>query len=788
MSNEMTQAPGNASPQADGEAVQALMRFWRVIRFRMQYILGALVVVALLGTLYYLTATHVYLGTASVLVTQSSPNVFNASAATNASQRSFIPTYVDLFEEAVVVDNVIKQIKKMPAEMQVDFEGEPDSEWPTVLRDNFEAENKRRTNLIEVSYGAQNPKAAKAIVRAMLDAFMDFVEKHHQNVSVEIVTLLDGERKKVEGQLVQKQADLLDVKHRVRDLGLRQGKEATHPAVQRVVRLNETLVEVQKERLKLQALQAGLHGAIERGEDMRNHLTAVDPVVGRELMMGTLGMNPSLLNAMTATEQRLVEERATLQSWSEQLGPRHPEVIRLTRSIQSGQQFLANYNQSLQDSIGKIHHEKLGRMLHSIVQRRLTEAQTNENNLLQEFAKAEDEAVNQNDRMAELQIAENEVARLRRLHETLLDRISDVDINQSKSDLRVAIVSDAVVSDRPVSPQLKHVVLFCLLGGLACGMVIAYVLDMLDDRFRTPEEVKQQTGVPVLAMVRKLKVCEGQGAESVQVHVEPSAVECEAFRTLRTTLAFTGRDMERLAVTSSEPGDGKTTILSNLATAYAQAGKKTLVIDADLRKPGLTKLFGMRSKGGLSEILRMDDNIQNACVERIRNTGIANLDILPSGPRPSDPAELLSHRRLSGVIAQLEGVYDQILIDCPPIVAASDAALVGREVDGVLLVVRPTENHRRVVIRSIEALRSMNIHLTGIVTNRMESGGTGGGYYGDGYGYGLGYGYGSGYGYGEDDTDDESDAKREDDDDDEIETSVVFPKRKTIAPVRRQVA
>ena len=632
----------------------------------------------------------------------------------------------------------------------------------------------RHTSLIDVSYRSESPEAAKAIVRTVVDAFMDFVEEHHENVSVEIVSLLDEERRKIEEQLLHEQSELLVVKHRVRDLGLREGSTVTHPAVQRVVRLNESLVDVQNTRLELKATLAALQAAVKRGEDLRHHLVAVEPTVGRELMMGTLGLNPQLIEAVGNTERKLTEDKAKLQTWLEQLGPQHPEVIRLTRTVENEEDFLANYHRSIRHRLADAQNTELGPMLLSIVGRKLLEAEAHEGELLQEYAVAEQEAVSQNDRMAELQVAEHDVTRLQRLHDTLLNRITNVDINQNRSDVRVAIVSGAFAANRPVAPRLKFVVLFCLLAGVGGGIAFVYVLDVMDDRFRSPEEIKEQLGTSVLGIVRELKVSDAKGADAISVHVEPSAVECEAFRTLRTALAFAGQDMERIAVTSSEPGDGKTTVLANLATAYAQAGKKTLVIDADLRKPGLTKLFDLRGKRGLSEVLRLDGDIRNACVESIRNTGIPKLDILPCGPRPSDPAELLSRRRIADVIAWAEGVYDQVLVDCPPMQAASDAALVGREVDGVLLVVQPSENHRRAVIRSVESLRSMKINLVGVVTNRVAV--RKGSYYEEGYGYGLGYGCGPGYG------------AEEGDDEDAVEMSIPVPVRRTIIPVRRRAA
>jgi capsular exopolysaccharide synthesis family protein len=379
-----------------------------------------------------------------------------------------------------------------------------------------------------------------------------------------------------------------------------------------------------------------------------------------------------------------------------------------------------------------------------------------ENKLGRQYTQAEEEAVQLNDRMAELRMVEHDVTRLRNLHDTLLTKINNIDIGKDQSDLRVAVVSEPKASNRPVSPRLSLVGMMCLLGGMGVGVALVYVLDVLDDRFRSPEELQEQLRVPVLAMIRQLSVTEAGGLEAIQVHVAPESVESEAFRTLRTTLAFSGQDMERIAVTSTEPGDGKTTVIANLGVSCAHGGKRTLLIDCDLRRPGLTKLFEMRGRGGVSEILRSDGDIAAMCDERVQATGIEGLDILPCGPKPSNPAELLSDTRLSDLLAWAETHYDQILVDCPPILAASDAAIVGRLTDSLILVVQPEKNHRRLVLRAVAGLAAIGVHIGGVVANKISTEKNA-----SYYGYG-GYGYGYGYGYGETHADDEAEKNRTD--------------------------
>jgi capsular exopolysaccharide synthesis family protein len=254
-------------------------------------------------------------------------------------------------------------------------------------------------------------------------------------------------------------------------------------------------------------------------------------------------------------------------------------------------------------------------------------------------------------------------------------------------------------------------------------------------------------GVPVLAMVRRMPVVAEHGLDAVFLHTNPGAAEAESFRTLHTALALTEGGIRRLVLSSSEPGDGKTTVSSNLSMVFAQSGKRTLLIDADMRRPGLTSLLNMRGPRGLSSVLRDSAPLEESLQANLHSAVVPNLDVLPAGSRPRNPAELLTSDRFSELISWAEENYDQVLIDSPPALV-SDAAIIGRLTDGVLLVVRPEKNRRRTVLRAAEAFATLGTRLLGIVVNRLVDENRE-----DYSGYGYGYGYG--YRYADDDHDGE---------------------------------
>ncbi len=707
-----TLAPSSA------DSIHALIRFVQAVLHRKVYVIAAVVVAALLGGLYYTTATPVYQATAQLLILQSGADVWSPTMTAESSRQALIPTYERLFTTQEVLEGAVEKLLKDSAEMRIDFAAEPRHRWADVLRQNVTAQAVRRTNVIEISYRSRSPRAAEAVVGAVVQSYLEFVERNHKNVSADIVQILDRERLEIENKLSGKQQELLEVQKQMRDLGISGNQNVVHPAVQRVLRLNEALVKVQQDRLQLEASLAAIRTAIREGSGVRQHLSSVEPLIGRELTMSIMGLNTKDVETRAQIERQLMEDQAKLETLLEHYGEAHPKVLELSQQIRSGRDYLLNYQTMVNQRLASLDDGRLAPMLVGMVEEQLSNLREHEQRLGQQYNEAESEAVMMNDRMAEMKIVEHDLSRLRSLHDTLLNRIANIDLGQNRADMRVAVVSEPKALDRPVSPKLKLVALMCLVGGLGVGLAFVYVMDILDDRFRSPEELQQQLGAPVLAMIRELSTSATSGPQALQVHVAPESVESEAFRTLRTTLAFSGRDLERLAITSTEPSDGKTTVIANLGVSHAQAGKRTLLIDADLRRPGFQPVDVM-------------------CSTRIQASGIPRLDVLPCGPKPSNPSELLSDPRMADVLAWAEANYDQVLIDCPPVLAAADAAIIGRLTEGLILVLQPEKNHRRLVLRAVGGLAAVGVELIGVVANRIRDDRSGV-YYGYG-GYGYGY-------------------------------------------------
>jgi capsular exopolysaccharide synthesis family protein len=439
--------------------------------------------------------------------------------------------------------------------------------------------------------------------------------------------------------------------------------------------------------------------------------------LARNMAIYTAGVNDRDATALATHVREFLKDQAELESARRYWGPKHPGRMELEDRLSSTLEYLQGY-----------------------LPQKLAEARQREISLQKEYARTTQEADELIGPMTEIDSLKATVTWFQEQLQGLLAKMANVDMAQDGPGIKAEVTDEPVRALKPVSPSLRRAGLVALVAGLGLGLAAVYVLDTLDDRFRSVEEMQAQLRVPVMAIVRRLPVNEQSGPGAVQVYADPDAPVSEAFRTLRTALSLTEGPSRQIVVTSTEPGDGKTTVMVNLAAAVAQSGKKTLLIDADLRRPGLTGMLNLRGVEGLSGVVRAAGDVAATAKAYIRPSGIEGLDVLPSGPRPGNPAELLANPRFSELLAWAESVYDQVVIDSPPALAASDAALIGRLIDGVVLVVDPAKNRRRLVLRAGETFSQSRITLLGLVVNRIGADGDGG-YYEYGADYQSEYGY-----------------------------------------------
>ncbi|MEE2645186.1 MAG: polysaccharide biosynthesis tyrosine autokinase, partial [Myxococcota bacterium] len=339
-------------------------------------------------------------------------------------------------------------------------------------------------------------------------------------------------------------------------------------------------------------------------------------------------------------------------------------------------------------------------------------------------------------RELEYQRLEKAVSSVDALYNQMQLRLKEAELQAQSRANNVRILDRAFPNYGPISPRLSLNLLATSVGWVLLGFLIILLLENLDRSVESPEQLAERFNLVALGVIPFLQ--RGRRSTSGEAMVKepdryvlenPNSIAAEAVRTLRTNLLFMdpNRSLRSLLVTSAEPSEGKTCCCANISVAMAAAGSRVLVVDSDLRRPRLHKIFGLSNRKGLTNLL-LDHSVNHADV--VIESEFENLDILCSGPIPPNPVELLQSQSFKDVLARLLEAYDQIIFDSPPVVPVTDAQVLGHQLDGALLVVRVNQTSIDMVGRATRLLRSVNTNLLGAVVNGFKNKrGRGNGYY-----------------------------------------------------------
>ena len=317
------------------------------------------------------------------------------------------------------------------------------------------------------------------------------------------------------------------------------------------------------------------------------------------------------------------------------------------------------------------------------------------------------------------------------IYRLLLERFEEARITEAGQIGNVRVIDTAKEPRSPIKPRKFQNLLLALIVGLTLGGGLAFFTESLDRSIKNPEEAEALLGLPVIGLIPSIGDLDGKFkgtrneieliSSRLVTHFVPRSPVAEAYRTVRTNLSFSRPDNppRTILVTSAVPQEGKTTTTANLAITLAQMGGKTLIVDSDLRRPAIRKVFNLESKEGLTDYLIG----KGALDALIRTTDIPNLYILPAGQIPPNPSEVLGSQRMKELVAELSRRFEMVFFDSPPVVAVTDAAVLSRYTDGVVLVVQSGATDREAVARAKTLLGNVQANLLGLVLNniRIES-------------------------------------------------------------------
>ena len=408
-------------------------------------------------------------------------------------------------------------------------------------------------------------------------------------------------------------------------------------AEENVKLLTDRYSVAQQETAEARASVEALMEAIRNNED----ITRFADEVGLQMLEQSVGIGGRNSIYAGRAEEDLIRLKTELDVALRKFGPNNPIIVDLQEQIRMKETSIRQAPLREIETARKLSQEYLQPALLESFMQRYKKALQAEQALLAEVQRGKAHASQQTMTLGQIIELSKEIDRLDTNYAIIDDQMRNIDTNRNASIL-TEISAPPRIPIKPVSPRLVVVGFLSMFFGTVAGLGIIWVLDIMDDRFRTPEELKMHLNTQILTMVPAMEQLEGPGFDAVMCNARPNSTEAESFRSLRTNLDFAPGETGRIVCTSTEPGDGKTTVSSNMAVAFAQSGRRTLIIDADMRRPGLSTLLDLRDDRGLSVILRSTDDLDTSIVANLRESMVSGLDVISSGPRPVNPAELLS--------------------------------------------------------------------------------------------------------------------------------------------------
>jgi polysaccharide biosynthesis transport protein len=533
------------------------------------------------------------------------------------------------------------------------------------------------TRLVEIIYSSPDPAYAALAANTVAQEYVQQnLDSKLQNTNSTLDWLkgeLDKQRQKVEA--AERATANYQEGQNAMSLDDRQ-----NIVIDRLKSLNDAVTKAKTTRLQKEALHRQIG-------DLTPDSAGVDTFPG-------LAQNTTIQEIRQQLAQLTGEKARLLQTRT----ANHPDVAKVNAAIESANVRLRSETGKVLDSIGNDYRTALAE----------------ERSLSASLEEQKRQAIDLNRKNINYSILQREAEGERHVYNALLQQEKEMRVISNSRANNVQLMDAAEVPGGPYTPNHGRDWLMALVLGLALGVAFAYTIEYLDDTVKIPDDITRRLKLPLLGLVPAVS------GSRVPMLLNPVPHDFgEAFRSLRTSLVFTnGTDGNRMiAVTSSQPLEGKTTTACNLAVALALGGARVMLIDADMRRPGLHRTMGLRNDVGLSHVLTGQGRIRDA----VQRTSDPNLYVMTAGRTPPNPSELLSSARMKHLIANLKtSPFDWVIIDTPPVLAVTDAVIVAPYVAGLVFVVGSEMTRRAHAERAIEMIQSGKPNIIGAVLNRVD--------------------------------------------------------------------
>lgn len=661
-----------------------LRSIWR----RRWVAVSCLIIGVMIGYLLFVTSPPVYEGRARILVSQTGPKLiqqdFAGSLGTGGA--TWLRTQCDLIRSPVVLHQVAETEAARQLQM---FRENPElaANVRVYLQGATLATVGQLSEIITVSVRGPDPDGTAVLANLVVKAYQDFNDKLKQTSASEVLRRL--REKKDENDLVLQGKYRDRLKFQRENATLSFNREVRNPVLERVGALSSALTQAELERVRTKA-----------------ELDSVKSMLGDPDRVRQLLASPQYRGDGYAMRRELREMQNSLEALSGTYLPGNDRIAAQLQKMQRTKAEIENEEKSAAQAVVADIERRYAAYMQQVEQygRWLNEEQS--------------QVLNVNSKQADFDQIAAEISRMEKYSDQLADQMKSISLAESAGAMNVNTVEQAESNSFPVEPNRTKLLFVGAIAGLLVGAVLGLLLEFFDQRMRSAEEIKSVVGLPIMGVVPHIIQSRTQSGRGLMVHVEPMSDVAEAYRTIRTAIYFgvPGGSIKTLLITSPAPGDGKTTLAANLATAMAQAGNRVILLDCDFRKPSLHRVFEVDKHVGLSNVLAGEVTIDQAT----QPTRVSGLSIVPCGPIPANPSEILNSQAFLDLLESLGKAYDLVLIDSPPVLPVTDARVLAASCDGVLLALRAEKTTRSAAVSARDQLASVGGRVLGLVVNDVS--------------------------------------------------------------------
>lgn len=694
-----------------------LLDYLAVIQKRMWVIIVFFVVVVSVITIKTFKTTPLYQATARVVLERQQFNVGIQQVVTSENQitsTDFYTNQCEIIKSRSLAKNVIDELdlknhreqnaREKSLNPAIPKDALQDSRSETQFIDGFlsnlTVSLMRNSGVVNISYAGYEPQSITKIANTIVKKYIEQDWEKRYNTAKDALEWLDKQMKDVKISLEEselalqkykKENDLIAVEAVM--IGKASGAasladQGQNVVLQKLMELNSAVTNAKTERVRLEVIYSKLR-EFKNVQDKDDIVQSIPPVV----------QNALIQNLKTA--YATMEKDFSLHS--QRYGMKHPKILQLSAELNTTRDNITKEAYRICDSIATEYEI----------------AKNREATLLQILEQQKSEVFALGDKAIQYGVLKREVDTNRQVYETLLARMKETNLTEDIKMSNIRILDLAEVPLRPTKPNKTLNILLGVIVGLVGGLGIAFLMEYVDNTIRTQEDIEKYLGTSLLGIVGHIPLDkkETQTAKLI-AHDLPRHNITESLKHIRTSIMFSHPDNPKktLLVTSATPTEGKTLIASNLAVVMAQTGKKVLLIDADLRKPAVHKLFQIDKSFGLSNLLVKSSDLRTVA----KPTQIPNVYAISCGPIPPNPSELLGSSAMIDNLTLAKESFDWIIIDSPPLLSVTDARILAKIVDGIVFVIRSKKANREVVQKALGLFSDSRNKLLGVVINDVD--------------------------------------------------------------------